>query len=174
MALPDTPFKCGAVTVHAWGDIVDDPAYSKPATAPTRPHSVFPAGYHASVKMTSYRTPGTDVTMNCKIRRGEVGPVFEVTAEDDPENPAKGPSASAVFQTIVQRRTDGKSVSMNGVAKYGLNVPQICDVIRKLPGADEVYSNLTLQLPPSLLKVLERRRWKQRRRRALDLPILQL
>lgn len=142
---PILPFVIGLHTVHSLGEIV----WERAAFHNNRYRSflismcryIFPAGFHSSRQYPSIRDPSSQTTWHSRIiDDGSANPVFEVTAEDDPEHPLTGSTSTGVWSSIMRQaaalRKREPAGSASGPDFYGLGCATIMFLIEHLPNAE--------------------------------------
>ncbi|ETO31015.1 hypothetical protein RFI_06101, partial [Reticulomyxa filosa] len=148
------PFQIrGGCTVTCLGTIVYD------RTGFSTSKYIWPVGFQSTRMHPSYLDPSVRVTVDFNffltwvfclekftstILEGPNGAQFEVVAEDDPENPLVGGSASNVWTTIIKRvatmRADSskrKTCTVSGPEMFGFSDAVIQALIEELPNADK-------------------------------------
>lgn len=135
---PVLPFSIGLHTIHTLGTIVwDRPNYHNK-------RYIFPVGYHSSRSYLSCVNPGSMTTWNSRIKDGGAQPLFEVTAEDDPEHPYCSSTSTGAWSAIMRQaaaiRNKEPAGSASGPDFYGLGHATINQLIDSLPGAEKCSS----------------------------------
>lgn len=133
------PIILGVLTIHDLGHVVwDRPAF----------HSdryIWPVGFRSCRMYASVKDPDRRCSYMCEILDGGEVPEFVVTPEDDPDNPAKGTSATSAWEKILKRVNELKTeetgkrlyTAVSGPEYFGFGNPTIAKLIQDLPGADK-------------------------------------
>lgn len=122
----------GGVTILRIGRIKwDDEKYCSKS-------NLFPVGYVAERQSASYKTRPSRVTYRSEILEGREGPIFRVTASDDPDNPFVARSATNSWTAVMvkSRKDNKKKVTCSGPKMYGLSEYDVKGLIEQLPNAD--------------------------------------
>ncbi|ETO27835.1 hypothetical protein RFI_09296 [Reticulomyxa filosa] len=103
---------------------------------------IWPIGFQSVRMHSSYLNPSVRVTFTSTIEEGPNGAQFKIVAEDDPENPLIGDSASSVWTTVIKRvaavRTDPKkrkTCTVSGPEMFGFSDSVVQALIEELPNA---------------------------------------
>ena len=115
--------------------------------------TLFPVGFQSIRPYYSVRNPSTRTEyINRILDHGEAGPLFTVTAMDDPDTVYSAPSASACWATIVKAvntargKVDARS-AVSGLEHFGVSNYIVKRLVNALPGAREMIERH--QLPPT-------------------------
>jgi hypothetical protein len=110
--------------------------------------TLFPVGFHSVRPYHSVRSPSTRTEYSNRIvEHGDHGPLFTVTAADDPDTVYSAASASACWATIVKAvqtakgKADGRS-AVSGLEHFGVSHPVVKKLVNNLPGARDVLQRL--------------------------------
>ena len=129
------PVKLGPLTLLQLGTIIFDREkfHNK--------RYIWPVGFESTRSYFSMKTPDQHTIYTSRILDGGDGPLFQVTAEDDPENPVAAPAASTTWTTIVRKvneaKNKGQMCSASGPEYFGFGNPTIARLIQEMPNADK-------------------------------------
>jgi len=135
------PISLGVLTVESLGKIIyDQPNWHSEAY-------IWPNGYKSRRVYASMKDPERKVNYECEIILGPGGtsPAFQITPEDDPDQPIIGSSATAVWKTVLERvnalktEQSGKRMfaAISGPEYFGFSQPTVAKLIQDLPNADK-------------------------------------
>lgn len=131
---PILPITCGIVTVHELGQVVvDRQAYHNK-------RYVWPVGFKSSRQYLSAHDPDASVTYYSEVKDGGAAPIFEVWAEDAPEERFQSSTSTgawtAVFKAAASVRGKEMSNSASGPDFFGFSNNTIQMMIETLPGVE--------------------------------------
>lgn len=130
----------GGVTILKLGRVKwDDPEYR-------RKNNLFPVGFVSERSSSSYMNLGTRVTYRSEILEGPKGPVFRVTASDDPDNPTIARTTTACWTNVLSRARKDKKVSVSGPKMFGLSEHDVRGLIKQLPNAERALKAMETSL----------------------------
>ncbi|CAD7698432.1 unnamed protein product [Ostreobium quekettii] len=103
---------------------------------------IYPIGFETRRTYASTVDPGGTTSYTCKIMDGGLRPLFQITADDDPELDIRNdtPSGSWVeLFTLVNevRGIKKEKVTISGTDMFGLSHPVISRLIQELPNANK-------------------------------------
>lgn len=131
---PILPVTCGIVTVHDLGQVISDrqPFHNK--------RYIWPVGFKSSRQYMSAVDPEANVTYYSEIKDGGSAPVFEVWAEDAPEQKYQSSTSTGVWTSVFKAaaaiRGKDASNSASGPDFYGFSNNTIAMLIETLPGVE--------------------------------------
>jgi hypothetical protein len=129
------PITIGVVTLHEAGQIVHD----RPAFHNKR--YIWPIGYHSSRPYMSAIDAEAQTVYHSRIVDGGAGPVFDVSADDNPDQHYQSPTPTGAWTAIVKQcnavRGREYANSASGPDFFGLANPTISMVIEKLPDSEK-------------------------------------
>jgi len=126
----------GGVTILKLGRIKwDDPEYRSKT-------NLYPVGFVSERSSSSYMTPGSRVTYRSEILEGPKGPVFRVTASDDPDNPTVARTTTKCWTTVLSKARPDKNVSVSGPKMFGLSERDVKGLIHQLPNANRALKEM--------------------------------
>eukprot|EP00123_Amoebidium_parasiticum_P000749 comp11644_c0_seq1/m.6148 comp11644_c0_seq1/g.6148 ORF comp11644_c0_seq1/g.6148 comp11644_c0_seq1/m.6148 type:complete len:573 (-) comp11644_c0_seq1:269-1987(-) len=129
------PWRIGSLTIHNFGTVTDKEGYHTEKF-------IFPIGFMSTRIHTSWKNPATKTTYTCTVSEGAHGPLFTISAEDDPNNVAEGSSATAAHITVLNRirlaKKGQEDPKMTGAGPLFFGFSTISSVIESLPGADRL------------------------------------
>jgi len=128
--------KVGGVTVESFGELPNEAAYRK-SVAEGKPPLLFPVGYRAVRMGPAVDSTQLEVKFVSEIRRGVNGPLFVVTVEDQAGVEYVASSATGAWHDALTKRSPGKTIAVNGVAKFGLGLDKVTEEIKRLAGIDD-------------------------------------
>lgn len=146
---PILPVTCGIVTVHELGQIVSDrqPFHNK--------RYIWPIGFKSSRQYLSAVDPEANATYYSEIKDGGIGPVFEVWAEDAPEQKYQSSTSTGVWTSVFKAaaaiRGKEASNSASGPDFYGFSNNTIAMLIETLPGVENClnYQKKNFEVAPA-------------------------
>lgn len=132
---PVFPIVIGTLKVLDLGKIV----YDRPAFHSDR--YLLPAGYTSVRIYPSIQTPSQKCEYTCRIIDAGEAPLFEMVAEDDPDNPVRASSSSQCHAQVLKaiNKARGKIATNTGSGPdfFGYGNPTIMNLIQKLPNAEK-------------------------------------
>lgn len=132
---PVFPIVIGTLKVLDLGKIV----YDRPAFHSDR--YLLPAGYTSVRIYPSIQTPSQKCEYTCRITDAGEAPLFEMVAEDDPDNPVRASSSSQCHAQVLKaiNKARGKIATNTGSGPdfFGYGNPTIMNLIQKLPNAEK-------------------------------------
>lgn len=152
---PILPVTCGIVTVHDLGTIIAD------RQAYHNKRYIWPVGFHSSRTYLSSTSPEATVVYHSLIKDGGAAPIFEVWAEDAPEQLFQSPTSTgvwtAVFKAAASIRAKEAGNSASGPDFYGFSNNTIAMMIETLPGVENClnYQKKNFELtgkPPKAIR----------------------
>lgn len=144
----------GVISIESLGRINPAPAF----------HSekyIWPVGFRSKREYASSLTADGRTRYICEILENAdgTGPLFRVTAEDDPTLVCEASSPSQAWKLVLERvnkiKSDAnKRASVSGPEYFGYGHPKIAELIAKLPGAEACarYHAAQVPLPPQRKK----------------------
>lgn len=130
---PILPLTVGVVTLHETGRIVHD----RPTFHNKR--YIWPVGFHSSRLYLSAVDAEQQATYHSRILDGGTGPIFDVYADDNPEQRFQSPTPTGAWTAIVKQvnalRGREYANSASGPDFFGLSNPTISMIIENLPEA---------------------------------------
>lgn len=133
------PMRLGVMSVLSLGRIVcDRPGFSDE-------HALYPVGFASEREYVSSKNPSVKTVYRCEIRDGEEGPVFCVTASDDPKHPVVGESPTMCWAEVIRRINAARIArqhkpvytTISGPEYFGINKPRLISLFEQLEGADK-------------------------------------
>ncbi|KAJ3363737.1 hypothetical protein GGF31_000894 [Allomyces arbusculus] len=134
---PQLPAALGALTLHAWGTISSEDGYHQE-------RYIYPIGFTTSRQFASVLHDDQTTTYTCTILMGATGkgPIFQVTAADNPAHPVQGTSPTQCWSGIVRAANllRGKSHggATSGPEYFGLTHAFIVYWLQKMPGVAQL------------------------------------
>ncbi|KAJ3086800.1 hypothetical protein HK102_012433 [Quaeritorhiza haematococci] len=130
---PVLPLQIGILTVHNLGTVV----YDRDTYHNER--YIYPVGYMISRQYFSMNDPNKTVMYTCSISDGGDGPRFHIIAEDAPDKPIVGFSATGAWTSVIRVanaiRKREHSNSASGPDYFGFSQPTVAKLIQDLPNA---------------------------------------
>ncbi|XP_066912845.1 transforming growth factor beta regulator 1-like [Clytia hemisphaerica] len=133
--VPFFPITIGTLTVHDLGEILSDKAGF---------HSeryLWPVGFCSTRLYPSMVDPDRKILYFCYIKDGGNEPLFEIIAEDQPDQPISASTATACHCIVLKRlnKARGKETTNTGSGPefFGFSHPTIQYLIQCLTGADQ-------------------------------------
>ncbi|KAJ1967814.1 hypothetical protein H4R35_006604 [Dimargaris xerosporica] len=135
---PKLPYTSGVLTVLNLGEIVWD------RDTFHNERYIWPVGYQAKRQYASMKDPEKTVGYQCTVLDGGEGPLFQVIAEDAPDEPITATSATGAWTTCVKAanavRNKDHSNSASGPDYFGFSNPTIAKMIQDLPNSEKCHS----------------------------------
>ncbi|KAJ1976352.1 hypothetical protein H4R34_004006 [Dimargaris verticillata] len=135
---PKLPYTSGVLTVLNLGEIVWD------RDAFHNERYIWPVGYQAKRQYASMKDPEKTVGYLCTVLDSGEGPLFQVIAEDAPNEPIIATSATGAWTTCVKAanavRHKDHSNSASGPDYFGFSNPTIAKMIQDLPNSEKCRS----------------------------------
>lgn len=146
---PTLPITVGMVTLYSAGVIADQPNFHNK-------RYIWPIGFHSTRPYMSAIDVDAQTVYHSRILDGPNGPIFDVYAEDNPDQHYQSPTPTGAWTAIVKQvnaiRGRDYSNSASGPDFFGLSNPTIGLLIEKLPGSDKCtqYQRKTYETVPGL------------------------
>ncbi|KAL9651515.1 hypothetical protein ABK040_001461 [Willaertia magna] len=135
------PMKAGSSTVIELGTI----EYER--TSYHNERYIFPIGYKSERSYSSYLTPPEKVIYTCEILDGGEGPLFQVTASDDPDTHWTGTSPTGAWTNVIKKVNESKKNTSNlkersfatvsGPEYFGLSNPKTGQLIELMTNSEK-------------------------------------
>lgn len=147
--LPVLPQTCGIVTVDALGTIITDKAtfHNK--------RYIWPLGFKSSRQYMSAVSAETSTVYHSEIKELDGVPLFEVWAEDAPEQRFQSPTSTGVWTAVFKQasalRGKEAATSASGPDFYGFSNNTIAMMIEMLPGVENClnYQRKNFEVVPA-------------------------
>ncbi|KAI8991640.1 F/Y rich C-terminus-domain-containing protein [Mycotypha africana] len=137
---PKLPQNIGVSTILCLGEIVTDRKTFH------NERYIFPVGYKVQRTYPSMIHPDANTIVTSTILDGGEGPLFHISAADQPEEPIVANSATGAWTAVVRKaneiRKRDHSNSASGPDYYGFKHPTIAKMIQDLPGAKKLPNYL--------------------------------
>ncbi|OZJ04424.1 hypothetical protein BZG36_02920 [Bifiguratus adelaidae] len=128
------PVELGSWTLLSLGDVVWD------RDSFHNERYIYPVGYVVRKIYRSMVNPHSDTIYTCKILDGGEGPLFELNADDAPDETFRGPTPTTVWTIAVRRafkiRNQDYPHNPVGPDFFGLRHHTIAMMIQELPGVE--------------------------------------
>ncbi|KAL0491809.1 hypothetical protein AKO1_010220 [Acrasis kona] len=104
---------------------------------------IYPIGFKSERQYKSFTNPSDKVAYMCEIQDGTSGPIFKVTASDNPSIVFTSSTPTGCCTPLVKKVNDvagsGKrsTTSVSGPEFFGFSSPRVMQLIELLPNADK-------------------------------------